>query len=74
MVEIFKTDLIKTPIIHRVGSATCPVCGVRSNTFPDYTEGEGTTVFHYLSYCGHRLETDTCIMLLGKTVKLGANP
>ena len=38
-------------------SARCPICGVISNSHPDYEiEESGTNVLHRLSYCGHLLE------------------
>lgn len=37
-------------------SAKCPICGVISNMYPDYSNGSGTTINHNLTYCGHKAE------------------
>ena len=63
------------------GSAICPVCGVGSNIYPCYDEGEGTAVIHRLTYCNHKLENNQFVIALqgipsevitGKEVKNGS--
>ncbi len=31
----------------------CPICGVASNLYPDYTASKGTAVIQRFSYCDH---------------------
>ena len=50
-------------------SAMCPVCGVISNIYPCYSEGEDTAAPHRLTYCNHRLERNKCPVLQLKGVR-----
>lgn len=53
-IEIYR--FYATPIWLSAGGAICPLCGVASNPYPCYGEGEGAAVPHRLSYCDHPLE------------------
>ena len=63
-IKITRSELYKLPIFIGSNSAICRICGVGSNIYPSYDEGEGAAVIHRLSYCGHTLETDTALMMV----------
>ena len=56
-IKLFRSDEIWLPLWVGQG-IMCPICGVVSNPYPCYNEGDGTAVTHRLSYCGHRLENN----------------
>jgi len=64
-IRIFKSELYKLPLFFGYNSAMCPSCGVISNVFPDYSEENGTAVSQHLSYCGHKLEINIALMVIG---------
>jgi len=63
-IKIYKTELHATPIYIGSHLAVCPVCGVGSNLYPCYDEGEGAAAPHRLTYCGHRLENNILEIML----------
>ena len=54
-VALFKQVEIPLPLWVAQG-VMCPICGVISNPYPCYGEGEITAVPHRLTYCGHKVE------------------
>ena len=69
-IKIWKTELLETPLFYSDGAAMCPVCGVISNVYPCYGEGQGTAVPHRLTYCNHPLESEVHILVDGETKEL----
>jgi len=72
-IRIMKSELYATPIYIGSHSIICPICGVSSNPYPCYDEGDGTTVPHRMTYCGHLVEGNSVVIALpGIPKELGA--
>lgn len=57
MSEVALYKEVEIPLPLWVGCGImCPICGVISNPYPCYGEGETTAVPHRLSYCNHKVE------------------
>ncbi len=63
-IKIMKSELYATPLFLGSGSVICPICGVGSNIYPCYCDGEDTAVVHRLTYCGHRLSGNLFVLAL----------